>query len=69
MDNYFKPPEPLLLDGNISESWKRFSQKFDLFSKATGLDTKEEGKQIACVLFLIGDNGLNLFNSFSFEAR
>uniref|UniRef100_A0A1Y1KVT8 RNA-directed DNA polymerase n=1 Tax=Photinus pyralis TaxID=7054 RepID=A0A1Y1KVT8_PHOPY len=68
MENYFKPPDPLVLDGNISENWKRFSQKFTLFSKATNLDSKDEDVQIACFLSLIGDDGLDLFNSFTFEA-
>lgn len=29
MENYFKPPEPLMLNESISQSWKRFSQKFE----------------------------------------
>lgn len=67
MENYFRPPDPLVLDGNISENWKRFSQKFKLFTKATGLDEKDEEKQVACFLSLVGDDGLDLFNSFTFQ--
>lgn len=67
MENYFRPPDPLVLDGNISENWKRFSQKFKLFTKATGLDEKDEEKQVACFSSLVGDDGLNLFNSFTFQ--
>ncbi|XP_030759604.1 uncharacterized protein LOC115885003 [Sitophilus oryzae] len=67
MENLFKPPEPLVLDGNVAENWKRFSQKFDIFSTATDLESKSEDKKVAVFLNLIGDEGLELFNSFSFE--
>lgn len=39
MENYFRPTEPLMLGGNISENWKSFSQQIDLLVKATDLDT------------------------------
>jgi len=42
MENLFRPPEPLVLDGNIADNWKKFAQKFELFMTATGLKTKAE---------------------------
>ncbi|KAK4886965.1 hypothetical protein RN001_003236 [Aquatica leii] len=63
----FKPPEPLVLDGNISENWRKFVQRFDLFMTATDLDNKREEKKIAVFLNLIGEEGLELYNTFTFE--
>lgn len=44
MESFFRPPEPLVLDGNIADSLKK----------------------VAVLLNLIGDDGLELFNSFTF---
>ncbi|KAB0805330.1 hypothetical protein PPYR_02300 [Photinus pyralis] len=66
METLFKPPEPLQLDGNIAENWRKFSQKFDLFLTATGLSTKAEEKKVAVLLNLIGYEALELYNTFSF---
>lgn len=60
-----KPPEPLILDGNVSENWKKFWQRFDLFMKAADLNTKDDDRKIAVLLNLIGDDGLELYNSFT----
>lgn len=65
MESYVKPPEALSLIGNVSENWRRFWQRFDLFMKATDLDTRDESKKIAVFLNIIGDDGLELFNSFT----
>lgn len=66
MEGIFKPPEPLVLDGNVSDNWKRFAQKFDLFMTVTDLASKGEEKKVAVFLNLLGDEGLELFNSFTF---
>lgn len=63
MENLFKPPEPLVLDGNISDNWRRFSQKFDLFMEATNLESKPEAKKVAIFLNSIGDEALELYNT------
>ena len=62
----FKPPDPLVLDNNIADNWKRFSQKFDVFLTASNLKEKPEETQIAVFLNLVGDDGLELYNSFTY---
>lgn len=64
MEAIFRAPQPLDLDGNISENWKLFVQKFDYFLTATGLAAKTDEQKVAVFLNLIGDAGLELFNSF-----
>ncbi|XP_072380022.1 uncharacterized protein [Diabrotica undecimpunctata] len=67
MESTFKPPESLVLDGNISENWRKFSQKFDLFMIATDLTSKPESKKLAVFLSLVGDEALELYNTFTFD--
>ncbi|XP_072382900.1 uncharacterized protein [Diabrotica undecimpunctata] len=59
--------ESLVLDGNISENWRKFSQKFDLFMIATALTSKPESKKLAVFLSLVGDEALELYNTFTFD--
>ncbi|KAH7970543.1 hypothetical protein HPB49_010099 [Dermacentor silvarum] len=46
-----KAPPPLQLTGNLSEQWKRFKQKFDLFIVAT--TTKEQPRTEAAKAALL----------------
>lgn len=66
METCFRPPKSLSLEGNISDNWKTFSQKFDLFIVATGLKSKPEETKAAAFLSLVGDDGLELYNTFTF---
>lgn len=69
MESLFRPPEPLVVDGNIADNWRKFNQKFDVFLLASGLDKKPEETRVAVFLNLIGDEGLELYNSFTFTAE
>lgn len=69
MEGLFRPPEPLQLDGNIADNWRKFSQKIDLFLVAAGISTKPEEKKVAVFLNLIGDDALELYNTFKFEGE
>ncbi|XP_030758046.1 uncharacterized protein LOC115883775 [Sitophilus oryzae] len=65
MESVFRIPEPLNFDGVLADNWRRFKQRFDLYSEATDLPQKGNKKQVAIFLNLIGEEGLELFNSFS----
>ncbi len=45
-----KQPNPLDLSGNISENWKKFYQKFQLYMDASGLAEKGDKQKIALLL-------------------
>lgn len=64
----FRLPEPISFDGNVSEKWKRFRQKFELYLVACsqGKKIKDEVK-IAQLLNLLGDEGLDVYNTFTFN--
>lgn len=63
-----RTPEPMSFDGNLSENWKRFRQKFQLFTLAAYQGKKiKDNVKIAQLLTLVGDDGLEVYNSFDFE--
>ena len=61
-----KPPESLSLTENVSENWKRWIQKFKLYLKATDLMKKEDPHKCAIFLHCIGEDGMDVYNSFVF---
>ena len=62
------PPDPLDLDSsNVSDAWRKWKQRFELFSMASGLSTKDAGIQAATLLHVIGPDALEVYNTFSWE--
>ena len=59
------PPEALNLDGNIAENWRRWKQRFEIFSLASGLSEKDAGIQAAAFLHVAGSEALEVYNTFS----
>ena len=50
------PPEPLkILDGNMSNKWRRFKQKWTNYEIATGVAEKGQPTRIAMLLTVIGE--------------
>ena len=67
MDNLM-PPDPLDLDcSNVSDTWRKWKQRFELFSLASGLSSKDEGIQAATLLHVVGPDALEVYNTFSWE--
>ena len=63
------PPDPLDLDSsNVSDAWRKWKQRFELFSLASGLSSKEEGIQAATLLHVVGPDALEIYNTFTWEA-
>ena len=62
-----KPPGPLALHGNISDNWRRWQQRWNLYAKASGAEKKDEATQCALFLHVIGDDALDVYNSFTFD--
>ena len=59
------PPETLNLDGNIADNWRRWKQRFEIFSLASGLSGKTAGVQAATFLHVAGPEALEVYNTFS----
>ena len=62
----FKPPGALNLNGNLRENWRRWIQRFELFLTASGKVKEAEKVQCAILLHLIGDEALEIYNTFTF---
>ena len=63
----FKPPSALNLNGNLRENWRRWVQRFELFLTASGKVKETEKVQCAILLHLIGDEALEIYNTFTFS--
>ena len=61
------PPEVLSLDGNISENWRRWKQRFNIFSLASGLSGKDTKVQAATFLHVAGPEALEVYNTFTWD--
>ncbi|XP_071944705.1 uncharacterized protein [Antedon mediterranea] len=65
-------PEPLNIStGNISENWKRFKQRFELYNNniASGMSRKPSETQTSLLLHTIGQQGLDVYNAFKLKMK
>lgn len=64
----FAPPRAMsFTSGNVAESWKRWVQKFHNFMLATEKTNRPEKVKIAILLNLLGDEGVEVYNTFHLE--
>ena len=62
-----KPPESLVIErGNPSHSWTLWKRRFEIYLKATGATTEPDEKKVGLLLNHIGDEGLDIYDSFTF---
>lgn len=64
----FKPPPEIIFSDNLSEVWKRWKQRYDLYVLATSTNTVPNEQQLAILLNLMGDQGIELYNTFNLSA-
>lgn len=57
-------PGVLSLTGNVTENWKKFKQRFDVYMTATGAAEKGD-KQKACIF--LKEEAVQVYNTFVFE--
>lgn len=60
----FKPPKDLCLNDNVAENWRIFKQKFQIFLEANEYNEKPEQVKIAMLLNAVGEEALQLYNTF-----
>ncbi|KAJ8877378.1 hypothetical protein PR048_021832 [Dryococelus australis] len=56
----FKPPSPLILDGNLGENLRKFKQHSKVFMLAMGFVSKQFQVKVAMLLNVIGDGAVEL---------
>lgn len=64
MEGTGRIPEPMRFEGNLNENFKRFYQNFEFYLTATEKDTKSDKVKIAILLNTIGNEGVEIFNTF-----
>ena len=63
-----QPPGPLNLQGNLAENWRKWKQRFQLFSSASGLSEKDEKVKSATLLHVAGEEALEVYNTFTWDS-
>ena len=61
-----KSIEPLSLEGNVAENWRRWIQRWKLYVVASGVDKNPEATQSAILLHTIGQDAIEVYNTFIF---
>ena len=71
-DSFIQPPKGLDLTGsgssNISEHWKKFKQRFELYLEATDKVKNSDKQKTSLLLTLVGEQALEVYNTFQFDA-
>ncbi|XP_046851902.1 uncharacterized protein LOC124445243 [Xenia sp. Carnegie-2017] len=63
----FRPPDPLIFEGNLSDLWDRWKQQFELYLVATESHDKTEDIKTSILLTCIGKHGEEIYNTFTFS--
>jgi hypothetical protein len=58
-------PTTLKIKGNINVSWSKWYQSFETYLSAADLDEAPDKRKIALLINLIGEDGLEIFNNFT----
>lgn len=62
------PPDPLkILDGNTSQKWKKFKQKWSNYEIAAGTVEKSQVTRVATFLTVIGEEAVDVYNAFIWD--
>ena len=62
------PPEPLQLQqGNTAQKWKKFKQTWSNYEIATGVAKKEKPTRVATLLTVIGEEAVDVYNTFTWD--
>lgn len=62
-----KMPNEIQWNGNMSDNWKFFVQKFKIYLIASKNSLEQSAFQVALLLNIIGDRALKVFNNFTFD--
>ena len=66
MSTEMSAPSPLDLNGNVSDNWRKFLQRFKIYLLATEKDQKPVAQQTAIFLHVAGEEAMEVYNTFTF---
>lgn len=68
--SFIRPPKPLVVHGaNCATNWTNWSQQYEWFEIATGMDQKTQNIQVATFMSSIGVDAATIFNTFACTAQ
>lgn len=67
MADQSRAPEEFTFKGNVANNWRLWRQKFDLYLLASGKTNKSEEVKVAILLNLLGDEGIQIYNTFEYD--
>lgn len=67
MKDLQKPPGTLSLEGNLSENWRVWIQKFDIYLIASGIAEKSDKVKCATFFHFAGGDAIKVYNTFQFD--
>lgn len=56
-------PQPMSFERNLSENFKKFRQNLEIYMVASGKDEKSAKIKVATILNLIGEDGVEVFDT------
>ena len=62
-------PPNLQLTCNVSENWRRFKQRFQLYLSAISADGKNAKTKASVFLHVVGEEALEVYNNFQFTVE
>ena len=67
---YLQPPQPMA-SGMTSPAttWKKWRQRFETFLTAAGRQAARDEEKIALLLHAVGEEGVEVFSTFTFTAE
>lgn len=57
-------PQPMVINGNLAQQWKKWVQSFKFYLRASGMDEESDSRKVALFLHVIGEKGVDIFNTF-----
>jgi hypothetical protein len=63
----FQHPEPLSFQGNLSENWRKWKQRFKVYMIASGNSSKSDETKSAILLHVAGPEALKIYNAFTWD--
>lgn len=67
MAEHSKRPEEMQFRDDVARNWKLWKQKFNLYLLASDKSEKKDEVKIAILLNLLGDEGLQIYNTFEYS--
>ena len=61
-------PPSMEFSGAVAANWKKFRQRFELYLDASGKAGENDKVKTSLLLHIIGEEGLDIYNTFSFPA-